>query len=125
LATASYLEAMRWVKQVFASYLLFALLMIPAGIVMVGHAVSVSRDPRITCGEHVMKPGDICTSLDSDPEGPSKQTYEQMKLSRTLEKYSFTILGVLSIVGSLAMLILGRRLRRWLERISHPAADPS
>jgi hypothetical protein len=122
---APILEAMRSVRRIFLSLMLFEILLIPAGVVMVAHGVAVFRDHRITCGEHVMKPGDTCTNTAPDSDAPAKQTYEDMEISRTVEEYAFTILGALLIAGGATTLILHRPIERMLRRLAEGTADES
>src|SRR5262249_9150302 len=96
-----------------------ALAMLTAGGYALDHGIGVLRDPRITCGGHVMKPGDTCTTIDPDDGTRTKDDYQGMQTDRAVEGYVSTIVGGLLASGALAGLLvlvyLRRRLVAWIE----------
>lgn len=96
-----------------------------AGSIMVNYGVDRLRDPRVTCGAHVMKPGDTCTYPDDDG-ATVKDDYEGMKTNQATEGYVLFIFGGAVIVaggGAGAVALFGRdRLAARIARRRRPDA---
>jgi hypothetical protein len=89
-----------------------------AGYTLVHHGVDVLRDPRVTCGEHVMKPDDTCTHSDDD-NGTRKDDYQGMKDNQTADGYFFSIVGGVLLLAGVGLpvlaLVRGRRIAARVE----------
>ena len=88
-----------------------AVLGVGAGSVLLDQGVNRLRDPRVSCGEHVMKPGDTCTSPSNDGS-PTTDGYETVKTDQTIEGYVSTIFGaglVVAGAGTVGFVLVGRR----------------
>jgi hypothetical protein len=75
------------------------------GAFTLDHGLGVLRNSHVMCGEHVMKPGDTCTYTTDDSDTPQKDGYESRRDDQTVEGVIFTVVGVLSIAGALALML--------------------
>jgi len=75
----------------------FAGLVAGAALLVLG--LNLLHDPQVTCGAHVMKPGDTCTYIDAD-EGPGKDDYAGVKHNQMVNGYAATIGGGLLVIGT-------------------------
>jgi hypothetical protein len=107
--------------------LVTALLSLGFGVVMLDHGINVLGDPRITCGGHVMKPGDTCTTLDPEDDSRTKDDYQGMKNNRAVEGYVFTIAGVVvtasGVAELLALVFARQRITSWVESLRARSAS--
>lgn len=125
LAGAGYRRPMKTVASAVLQLAAAAVVGLAVGSVLLDHGVNRLRDPQVTCGVHVMKPGDTCTSPDADG-GPTKEGYEGTKADQTTEGYASTIAGAGFIVagtGAAVVAVVGRRrLAARIERRRRPGA---
>jgi hypothetical protein len=105
---------MRTATSVIGALVVAAVVGLAAGSVLLDHGVNRLRDPRVTCGAHVMKPGDTCTAPHDDGS-PTTDGYAAVKTDQAIEGYVSTIGGAGLIVagaGTGVFVLVGRRRRR-------------